>query len=401
MTKMRILILTSVCFGLVLLISSWFALRLVMGVDKSQPDNITGDEQLVVSVDPTAVPSNQTVNTQLDQQYSQQFSPIYPSQAVDQKKLQTVERLSVIEPKPEATRIQTFTESVVITNEPTPSLSLPTNTPHQELVPSQLPSPTNTANPDKPVRIQISTEGSVTQQGNSYLFNQWGGSPITNNLLTLVLPESTAQICWLNFRLKVDSVETLAGFDDPCFVVILNGVPQFGIGYATYQQLLIDEWLHVSLQLPMNVWSESTVNPPQNSLVFMAGENGDLAGRTSIELRLEEFTNQPLYTNLQAKLPAEFALEQHRGYFTLSDFNQVTALPFMLSKLQAVTQEKDELQMSLTTNNQLRWQSNLFWFKDSLIHYGYLLANLEALPLQHTIVPLGINQSITVLPKQN
>lgn len=258
--------------------------------------------------------------------------------------------------------------------------------------------PAPTIAPNQPPPFATSISGDVVKIADTYVFNQQGGSVVTDNRLEIKWP-TNQNTYWLNFRLKLISAETTVGFDDPCVLVLLNGTPLFGIGSFAYQKITSSDGLSISLRLlPDLLFFQSNQATMSNTISILAGENGDLLGHTMVEIELEDFTNQPRHRSLESMLPNSYPLVEKNGYYE-TQFTHPTELPFLLTNW-----EKDFLLANQSlpvehTYSYLRTQATLYWFSQNMLGYGYAIRSQNDLSSSLSIFPLDYSLPITVLPK--
>lgn len=305
---------------------------------------------------------------------------------------------------PQLTLSPTIVKSSTISPLPSPTQYIPTETPF----PSP---PTNTL-----LDTHIELKGNVVGDDYHYYFNQKGGLHITNNQLTMSLTKHNdkTDLNWLNFRVKMHSTETLAGFDDPSLVVLINDKPLFGIGILAYRQIITqleitDGWLSISLKIPTEYFCLDFVESDfANQIVFMSGENGDLNNPTEVEIQLEGFSLQPQHLLLQSFILNSLSAMKHDRYLKKISDNEYRNIDFYVQSYLLNTPHVFATNScSVESENQDRYSSfrisdGLLWFSESLTNYGYGSFVGEVVDSAwHVLPPFNLNQLITVLPELN
>ncbi len=277
---------------------------------------------------------------------------------------------------------------------PSPSLK-PTVLPSVTLIPSSTPTPTITLTPTPtPTTIPTSKTfttagiqhfGKVTVQSETTSILLSFGDPeiasfLTDNRATISPPplESSNNL-WLNFKLQLQSTETIPVFDDPALVLLQGERVIFALSTAQFQSeviqsQLISSWLPLSLRLTT-----------QTPLTFYAGDNGDLINPTTADVILESVSLEPTY-------PGNFFTSTIRPQPTITTIDTDTDLllvdnitwPLYLGNCFSCNQ-------ATTIQQTINLTTDIWWLApDMLSQFGQLITPQidQTLPLQLYLQPL-------------
>lgn len=323
--------------------------------------------------------------------------------------------------QPKKTEIITrLTEQTAVVEKafPTPELApiTPTTvnlheTDHLQIFTTPLPSPSTYYIPEnsptlsqavtpslsKKMLEEVTFIGQVEEENNQYVFNRNGGSILTDNQLLVQLPSDTLEHHWFHFQLKIETNETLAGYDDPCIIVMINGTPLFGASSNIAEYLDLQGWIGISLEVPKSLLFEvDEASEVHNTLTILAGDNGDVLEPTKVWIKFDGLSTSSQHSTLYSRFSTELMLEQHRGYLLTN--SHVFGEPYLMSTIISQFEPASDLKAE-ESRDILRSNAGLYWWRDGLIGNGYALHQSSDMPEYLLIVPLAKMLAISVLPE--